>query len=220
MSYCPQCGARAPEGAAFCGVCGTRLSAPSYSATLDQESNPYAVGAQAVPASSSRQECVWKPTFGEALKRCLGKKYADFSGRASRREYWYFVLWMLILIVPIVIVAIFLGGIAGAIVGQDLSTIVVGGVMILWSLYLFIPGLAVLTRRFHDIGLPTWLAVTAYIVANALRLGRTFIEFGSPWRLAFSAPTLVISVLILVAAVVPGKPEPNRYGLPPVERPF
>ena len=79
MSYCPQCGAETPEGAAFCGVCGTPITAPRYDATLDQESNPYAVGAQAAPASSPCQGGELKPTFGETLKRCLGKKYADFS---------------------------------------------------------------------------------------------------------------------------------------------
>ena len=70
------------------------------------------------------------------------QKYAVFSGRASRKEYWYFVLFSFL-------IAIFMAmadGVIGSILGYEFP--------ILYMVYLFamlIPGFAVLTRRLHDI---------------------------------------------------------------------
>lgn len=70
------------------------------------------------------------------------KKYATFSGRARRKEYWMFVLFN------------FFFAIGTQIVDAVLGT---GGV--LWagySLAVFLPGWAVFTRRMHDIGKSGW----------------------------------------------------------------
>lgn len=75
-------------------------------------------------------------TFAESVKTCIAK-YATFSGRATRSEYWYFVLFNLLLS----IVAMVIDGVIGI---QVLSTVV--------SLGLLVPGLAVAVRRLHDIG--------------------------------------------------------------------
>jgi uncharacterized membrane protein YhaH (DUF805 family) len=65
-------------------------------------------------------------SFGEAIKSCFSK-YATFSGRASRAEYWWFFLFTLIVgCIP------FLGYVAAVV--------------------FFIPNLAVSWRRLHDIG--------------------------------------------------------------------
>lgn len=71
------------------------------------------------------------------------KKYAEFSGRARRTEYWMFVLFN-------VIVAIVL-----AVVDGVLGTRTETGLGILGSLYslaVLIPGIAVAVRRMHDTG--------------------------------------------------------------------
>ena len=44
--------------------------------------------------------------FSEAVRTCLKLKYATFEGRAARSEYWYFMLFVLL-------VAVVLGGLAG-----------------------------------------------------------------------------------------------------------
>lgn len=75
-------------------------------------------------------------TFAESVKTCIAK-YATFSGRATRSEYWYFVLFNLLLS----IVAMVIDGVIGI---QVLSTVV--------SLGLLVPGLAVAVRRLHDMG--------------------------------------------------------------------
>ncbi len=75
--------------------------------------------------------------FGEAVKRCF-KKYADFNGRASRAEYWWFMLFNCIISV------IFSG------LGQAANFFnFLGG---LYSLAVLVPSLAVAWRRMHDIG--------------------------------------------------------------------
>ena len=69
-------------------------------------------------------------TFGQSVKTCFGK-YATFSGRASRSEYWWFCLFNFI-------------------IGLLLGWIPVLGWII--SIALFLPGLAVGARRLHDTG--------------------------------------------------------------------
>ena len=68
--------------------------------------------------------------FSQAVKSVFSN-YANFSGRARRSEYWYFVLFSLIIgLIPIV-------------------NLIVGLISI-------IPGIAVCVRRLHDIGKSGW----------------------------------------------------------------
>ena len=73
--------------------------------------------------------------FGQAIATCLGK-YATFSGRASRSEFWWFTLFQLLL------------GLATAMLGETVNALI--------SLALLLPALAVGTRRLHDIGRSGW----------------------------------------------------------------
>jgi uncharacterized membrane protein YhaH (DUF805 family) len=73
-------------------------------------------------------------SFGESIATCFGK-YADFNGRASRPEYWWFFLFN--------ILVVFGAAAAGA-------AIRVPGIMIVPLLGLLIPHLAVTVRRLHD----------------------------------------------------------------------
>lgn len=75
-------------------------------------------------------------TFAESVKTCIAK-YATFSGRATRSEYWYFVLFNFL-------VGIVAGVVSGLIGLPVLSSII--------GLALFVPGLAASVRRLHDIG--------------------------------------------------------------------
>ena len=78
------------------------------------------------------------------------KKYAVFSGRARRREYWMFVLFNVLIAIAIGIVLGILGGILG--MGTDLSN--PAGVV--YGLGTLIPSIAVGVRRMHDIGRSGW----------------------------------------------------------------
>lgn len=77
-------------------------------------------------------------------------KYAVFDGRARRAEYWYFVLFNLI--VSIALMAI------GAVIGDFF-----GIISLLYSLAVLIPGLAVAVRRLHDTGKSGWMILAGFI---------------------------------------------------------
>jgi uncharacterized membrane protein YhaH (DUF805 family) len=73
------------------------------------------------------------------------KQYADFSGRARRKEYWMFALFSSIFCV----VAILLDNVLGLTISKDLPY---GVFYYLYMLAIFIPCLAVTVRRLHDTG--------------------------------------------------------------------
>tara|TARA_B100001778_G_scaffold301463_1_gene277491 strand:- start:1916 stop:2314 length:399 start_codon:yes stop_codon:yes gene_type:complete len=97
--------------------------------------------------------------------KCL-KQYADFSGRARRREYWFFQLFNLIFFIVIVLG---LGLIANALGANDsispefgLNTII-GLLIIFYVLALTIPSIAVTIRRLHDTGNSGWMLFISLI---------------------------------------------------------
>ena len=73
------------------------------------------------------------------------KKYADFSGRARRSEYWYFVL--INVIIGVILFALMMPRI---IEGNVFNVFYI--IFIIYDLAIFIPNLAVMVRRLHDIG--------------------------------------------------------------------
>lgn len=76
------------------------------------------------------------------------KKYAVFSGRARRKEYWMFVLFNTI----IVFVLGFALGFLDGMLNTNIGVVVVG----IYNLAVFIPSLAVSIRRMHDLGRSGW----------------------------------------------------------------
>lgn len=82
---------------------------------------------------------------------CL-KKYAEFAGRARRKEYWMFVLVNFLIAIAI--------SIGGGILGLEEGTAVISG---LYSLAVLVPGIAVTVRRLHDTGRSGWWMLIALI---------------------------------------------------------
>ena len=72
---------------------------------------------------------------------CVRDKYADFRGRARRKEYWMFALVNLILGLALEIIEAFLG---------------ISFLSMIYYLALIIPSIAVGMRRLHDIGKSGW----------------------------------------------------------------
>jgi uncharacterized membrane protein YhaH (DUF805 family) len=77
------------------------------------------------------------------------KEYANFEGRARRKEYWMFLLFNSIFFIT----AIIIDNILGITYGRD---IFYGPFYTLYVLAVFIPGLAVSVRRLHDVGKSGW----------------------------------------------------------------
>ncbi|WP_187261346.1 DUF805 domain-containing protein [Pontibacter beigongshangensis] len=76
------------------------------------------------------------------------RKYAVFSGRARRSEYWYFVLFNVLISMVLSFVDLT--------IGTATSTGSIGLLGGLYSLAVFIPSLAVAVRRLHDTGKSGW----------------------------------------------------------------
>jgi len=83
------------------------------------------------------------------------KQYADFQGRARRKEYWMFVLFNLIF----AFIAMYLD----RIIGTTMGGLPYGVIYMLYGLAVLIPSLAVGVRRLHDIGKSGWMLLVSLI---------------------------------------------------------
>lgn len=117
-------------------------------------------------------------------------KYATFSGRATRSEYWFFYLFNVIMCLGLVAVCAILGaifkGAAGAVGGYTVGTILYW----IYALAAFIPNLAVSVRRLHDTG-------------------------RSGFNLFWMFLPIIGAILLLVYFVTASNPGDNAYGPEP-----
>ncbi len=147
-------------------------------------------------------------TFTDALKTCLTEKYATFSGRAPRSEYWWFVL------------AYVIGAVIISFLGSILSTI--------YILALIVPAVAVGFRRLQDTGRPGWyiLIPTAIgLITSFLAPATPMMEGGQVTQMPDMGSMGLMAILGLVQLVLavlfiwwltrPSHPEANAYGPPP-----
>jgi uncharacterized membrane protein YhaH (DUF805 family) len=127
--------------------------------------------------------------FVSAVKTCL-KKYATFTGRAARPEFWWFVLFGIIARAVANIIDRILFGAATVHVDAGNGSVTMhygpGYVAMLVGLALIVPSLAVGARRLHDIDRSGW------------------------WQLLLLIP--IIGWLILIYWFVQPSQGPNSYG--------
>jgi uncharacterized membrane protein YhaH (DUF805 family) len=83
------------------------------------------------------------------------KKYAVFTGRARRKEYWFFVLFNVIIAIALTVIDMSAG------LYDDVYE--VGLLGSLYSLAVLLPSIAVSVRRLHDIGRTGWWLLIAFI---------------------------------------------------------
>ena len=96
----------------------------------------------------------------EWYKKVVFENYANFNGRARRSEYWYFTLMQFLILISFFI----LGAGIGSIFDNALGGFFVGyGVFALYSLATFLPTIAVVVRRLHDVGKSGWFYFIALV---------------------------------------------------------
>jgi uncharacterized membrane protein YhaH (DUF805 family) len=133
------------------------------------------------------------------------KKYADFTGRSRRKEYWMYVL--LIIVVAVVI------GIIEGVLGLSRMIGPYGPISALFLLATLCPSLAVGVRRLHDTNRPGWWLLIGY-APLLLSLCMTYLGSLS-LAMIFSVIALIGFIVLLVLMVMEGTKGPNQYGPDP-----
>jgi len=146
-------------------------------------------------------------TFFEAIRTVLVKYFA-FKGRASRSEYWFWILFIsLYWLISIIII------------DSGLPDFIPDPILILTQLALFIPTTAVGVRRLHDTGRPGsrffWPFGALILLIGVFWL-ILFTVGGELWHLVLLIPFVIgffaSIALNLFWLSLPGDRETNRYG--------
>jgi uncharacterized membrane protein YhaH (DUF805 family) len=93
----------------------------------------------------------------DIYKSVMTKKYADFTGRTRRAEFWWFVLVNLGFYVSLFVLALILGSISDVLGGFGVLLYVVYGLGVI------VPSLALAVRRLHDTNKSGWLLLIGLI---------------------------------------------------------
>ena len=167
--------------------------------------------------------------FTQSVKTCLSK-YIVFSGRAQRSEYWWFVLF-------VILVSLGLAVLSAVLFGTDPETGQGSNLLnSVFQLAMLLPMLAAGWRRLHDTGRPGWylllpmafsismmfMLLTGVAVFSALETGVEDPEtlrkpaafLGATGLMVMYAIQLVLSVLMIWWLSRPSQEGSNEYGAP------
>ena len=139
------------------------------------------------------------------------QKYADFSGRAPRPEYWWFVLAMTVLFIVASIIESIIG-LNGMILG------VYGPLTVLVWVATLLPSLSVAVRRLHDTDRSGWWILLPMVpYALAFALGGAGMASGAGMAALGTATIFLLigfvcAMVVLVFLVMNGTPGDNRFG--------
>lgn len=139
--------------------------------------------------------------FVESIKTCF-KKYATFSGRASRSEFWWWMLFTFL---------------AGLILGfieelnhQPENIKTTGVLSIIFSLAILLPDVAVCIRRLHDINRSGWFIAPTFLLLVVPYIGNETIA-------GVFVLLLILYFLILICFYCKkGTTGDNRFGKDPL----
>ncbi|WP_102107712.1 DUF805 domain-containing protein [Oceaniglobus roseus] len=166
-------------------------------------------------------------SFAGAVRTCF-RKYVTFSGRASRSEYWYFVLFMFLGTVALGIVDSVLFGTTMVETGPGQMAVASNGPIAgLFGLATFLPGLAAGWRRMHDTGRSGLYVFYPLIVM--VGIGTAVAFFGGIGQFRDGEAGVLAAIVLVPAMIVlaispllvlwwltrPSEPRENQWGPPP-----
>jgi uncharacterized membrane protein YhaH (DUF805 family) len=156
------------------------------------------------------------------------RNYARFGGRASRTEYWMFILIHVAFSVVLMIL--------DKVIGTDYQDLQSGLLSGLYALATLIPMIAVTVRRFHDSGRSGWLICILFALIFITTFVTQLITFfvSTFFNLLFSignvalfqlfvnifpfSPALIIVIYYFYILIVDSQPGANKYGDHPKEQ--
>lgn len=191
-NFCQTCGAPIASNDVYCVRCGAPITGTAAN------SNPFAT------PSYSRENVYFEYDDRDApdipsnpiaaFKICVLQKYANFSDRASRSEYWLQILTTYVLLFGAMFSALAIATATGC--SEEATTGVAVWAALAVALPLAIPNIAVTARRLHDRNMTGWWQLTPKI---------PYVGF-------------IFGIYLFVQYVQAGKPEPNKYGPAPRRR--
>jgi uncharacterized membrane protein YhaH (DUF805 family) len=134
------------------------------------------------------------------------KRYAEFTGRSRRMEYWMFTLLNVIVVTVLMLVVFGVSGAAGILEADAAGDPSAGfaalfggaGLLIMvYALAVLLPSIAVTIRRLHDRDMSGWWYLGAIVGSMIPVVG------------------FLVSIAFLVLMALPGTPGPNRFGPDP-----
>jgi uncharacterized membrane protein YhaH (DUF805 family) len=135
------------------------------------------------------------------------RQYAVFGGRASRKEYWMFMVINLMIWVLLP----FITGMISNLLGHGPNSTYVPG--IIYSFALITPSIAVGIRRLHDTNRSGWWVLPVLIPAAFLVF--LFISQPQGWWIIFGLVPFVLAIALFIFLVQDSQPGDNRYGPSP-----
>lgn len=134
------------------------------------------------------------------------RRYAQFSGRSRRKEFWAFALLQLIVYTVLAAIvfstSVSMADLAAAETGGPFAIYGVmfsgtGLLFAVWGLITLIPSISVSVRRLHDRNLSGWWYLGAFVGSLIPIIG------------------FLVSIAFLVVMCLPGTPGDNRFGADP-----
>jgi len=147
-------------------------------------------------------------TFTESIKTVVFKKYATFTGRAPRSEYWWYSLFTFLLSLLAAVIANTLYGDPSELTLFD----------IVWLL-IFLPSVAVSVRRLHDVNKSGWWLLYPWLGLILIPIASLFDDtslMDSMIVISIALMALVYLYVLYLAIKKSGSGE-NQYGKTPVE---
>lgn len=157
------------------------------------------------------------------------KRYAEFSGRSRRMEFWMFQLgvWLLWIVLWVIAMVVGFGTASAArdpasgLIGMFASMGIFMVIFAIVGLGLIIPQLAVAVRRLHDTNRSGWwllLPLAPYVLTILLAIMGAASQNSALLGIAmiFNVLVIVAAIVLLVFYCLPGTPGPNKYGPDPL----
>ena len=168
--------------------------------------------------------------FGQAVNSALIEKYATFKGRACRAEWWYFLLFSVLVTLFVTIVVSFFT--FGSLDMEYLSTLnedqaaqyvldsdfgkILSWASIILGLALFLPSFAVTVRRVQDLDASYFWSLP-YLVAALIGVWISFFPSAADSAIRLDALANLITIVYCLAFLRRGSFDENRFGPDPLE---